>query len=138
MFICLAVPLQSKERTWFTYRGQEIEFYNRNLNGLTKIDDLLEIEQADVERDKNRKGDLNLTSVDALRITYDLIGRGILSEKHLAFIKKETGLNKIVKPILHSNQYFHLLKWLKEKGALTDNEIKNAHKVLQEEPYSGI
>ena len=130
--------LTEQGRTWFTYRGQEIEFYNRNLNGLTKIDDLLEIEQADVEKDKNRKGDLNLTSVDALRITYDLIGRGILSKKHLTFIKKETGLNKIVKPILHSNQYFHLLKWLKEKGTLTDNEIKNAHKVLQEEPYSGI
>jgi len=130
--------LTEQGRTWFTYRGQEIEFYNRNLNGLCKIDDLLNIEHPDVEQDKNHKGDLNLTSVDALRITYDLIGRGILLEKHLDFIKKETGLNKIVKPILHSNQYFHLLNWLKRKGALTDNKIKQARKILQEEPYSGI
>jgi len=43
-----------------------------------------------------------------------------------------------VKPVLHSNQYFHLLNWLKEKGALTDGEIEKARKILQEEPYSGI
>jgi hypothetical protein len=130
--------LTEQGRTWFTYRGQEIEFYNRNLNGLEKMEDLSEIEQADVEKDKNHIGDLNLTSVDALRIAYDLIGRGVLLKKHIEFIKKETGLNKIVKPILHSNQYFHLLNWLKEKGALSDNEIKEARKILQEEPYSGI
>src|SRR3989344_5782013 len=99
---------------------------------------LLSIDPPDVEKDRNHKGDLNLTSVDAVRIAYDLIGRGVLSEKHLAFVQKETGLNKIVKPILHSNQYFHLLYWLKGKGALTDGEIEKARKILQEEPYSGI
>lgn len=130
--------LTEQGRTWFTYRGQEIELYNRNLNGLEKIEDLLSIEHADVEKDKQHKGDLNLTSVDAVRIAYDLIGRGVLSEKHLGFIQKETGLDRIVKPILHSNQYFHLLNWLKEKGAVTDAEIKKAHQILQEELYSGI
>ena len=118
--------LTEQGRTWFTYRGQEIELYNRNLNGLEKIEDLLGIEPADVEKDNKHKGDLNLTSVDAVRIAYDLIGRGVLSEKHLAFIQKETGLVKIVKPILHSNQYFHLLYWLKEKSELADNEIEKA------------
>lgn len=130
--------LSERGRGWFPYRGQEIEFYNRNLNGLERIEDLTTIEASDVEKDKSHEGDLNLTSVDVIRIAYDLIGRGVLSEKHLTFIQKEIGLNKIVKPILHSNQYFHLLGWLKEKGALNDNEIKNAHKILQEEPYSGI
>ena len=130
--------LTEQGRTWFTYRGQEIELYNRNLNGLEKVEDLVSIEPSDVEKDKKHTGDLNLTSVDAVRIAYDLIGRGVLSEKHLAFIQKETGLYKIVKPILHSNQYFHLLQWLKEKGALTETEIKKAREILQEEPYSGI
>lgn len=130
--------LTEQGRTWFTYRGQEIEFYNRNLNGLEKIENLLSIEAPDVEKDKNRKGDLNLTSVDAIRIVYDLIGRGVLSEKHLAFVQKKTGLEKIVKPILHSNQYFHLLQWLKEKDAISDNEIEQARKILQEEAFSGI
>lgn len=130
--------LTEQGRTWFTYRGQEIEFYNRNLNGLEAIEDLLSIIPSDVERDRNHKGDLNLTSVDAVRITYDLIGRGVLSEKHLAFVQKETRLEKVVKPILHSNQYFHLLKWLKGRGILTDKEMGRARKVLQEELFSGI
>jgi hypothetical protein len=130
--------LTEQGRTWFTYRGQEIEYYNRNLNGLESVEDLLSIESPDVEKDRTHEGDLNLTSVDAVRIAYDLIGRGILSEKHLAFVQKETGINKIVKPILHSNQYFHLLRWLEGKGVLTDKEIEKAQKVLQEEPYDGI
>ena len=130
--------LTEQGRTWFTYRGQEIEYYNHNLNGLKTVEDLLSIVPPDVEKDRNHKGDLNLTSVDAVRITYDLIGRGVLSEKHLALVHKETKLGKVVKPILHSNQYFHLLKWLKEKGVLTDKEMEKARNVLQEEPYSGI
>ena len=130
--------LTEQGKTWFTYRGQQIEFYNRNLNGLEKIEDLLNIEPADVEKDKKHHGDFNLTSVDAVRITHDLIGRGILGEKHLAFIQKETGVDKIVKPILHPNQYFHLLRWLKKKGELTDEELQKAEGVLKEEPFEGI
>lgn len=130
--------LSERGRNWMQYRGQEIEFYNRNLNGLNDISDLLSIEPADVERDKIHKGDLNLTSVDAIRIAYDLIGRGVLTKEHLSFIQKEVGLEKIVKPILHANQYFHLLKYLKEKGAVTEAEIHKAHQILQEEPYSGV
>lgn len=42
--------LTEQGRTWFTYRGQEIEFYNRNLNGLEKVEDLMNIERADVEK----------------------------------------------------------------------------------------
>ncbi|OGF33904.1 hypothetical protein A2223_04720 [Candidatus Falkowbacteria bacterium RIFOXYA2_FULL_35_8] len=130
--------LSERGRNWMQYRGQEIEFYNRNLNGLNDINDLLSIEPSNVEKDKTHKGALNLTSVDAVRIAYDLVGRGVLSKEHLAFVQKEVGLEKIVKPILHANQYFHLLKYLKEKGAITDNEIVKAHQILQEEPYSGI
>ena len=130
--------LTEQGRTWFTYRGQEIEFYNRNLNGLETVEDLTSILPEDVEQDKQRKGDLNLTSVDAVRITYDLIGRNVLSEKHLAFIQKEINLDKIVKPIFHANQYMHLLKWLKEKGIVSNSEIEKAREVLTEEPFSGI
>ena len=130
--------LTEQGRTWFTYRGQEIEFYNRNLNGLEKLDGLLDIERTDVEQDQRRQGDLNLTSVDAIRIVYDLIGRGVLGEDHLSFVQDQTGLDKIVKPILHPNQYFHLLKWLKEKGKLTEQELKKAREILNEEMFEGI
>lgn len=131
--------LTEQGRTWFTYRGQEIEFYNRNLSGLEKVEDLMNIERADVDKDKQHRGDLNLTSVDAIRIAYDLIGRGVLAEKHLLFVQKETGLvDKVVKPILHPNQYFHLLKWLKEKGELSEKELEKAKEILEEELFEGI
>lgn len=130
--------LTEQGRTWFTYRGQEIEFYNRNLNGMEKVEDLLSIERGDVEKDKQHWGDLNLTSVDAIRIAYDLIGRGVLAEKHLLFVQKKTGLDKVVKPILHPNQYFHLLKWLKEKGELTEKELQRAKEIFKEELFEGI
>lgn len=130
--------LTEQGRTWFTYRGQEIEFYNKNLNGLSELSDLLKIEKEDVKKDELHKGDLNVTSVDAIRIAYDLIGRGILTEKHMNFLKKKTGITQTIKPILHTNQYFHLLKWLKENGQLTEKEYKEAEKIMKEEQYMGI
>lgn len=130
--------LTEQGRTWFTYRGQEIEFYNRNLNGFSSLNDLLKIEKTNVKKDESNEGDLNITSVDAIRMAYDLIGRGILKEKHINFIKRKTGIKQIVKPILHPNQYFHLLKWLKENSQVTDREYKNAEKIMKEEKYTGI
>jgi len=130
--------LTERGRSWFQYRGQEIEFYNKNLNGLSKLEDILKIDQTDVEKDKKKKGGLNLTSVDAVRITYDLMGRGILKNEHLEFVKSKTGLTQTVKPMLHPNQYFHLIKWLKENDKLTDKEFKKIKQVMKEEPYSGI
>lgn len=130
--------LSERGRNWMQYRGQEIEFYNQNLNGLEEVKDLLNIEYSDVDKDKKRGGDLNLTSVDAVRIAYDLIGRGVLSEKHLDFIKSELKIEKVVKPILSPNQYFHLLRWLKERGVVTDAEIDKARSILKEDPFTGI
>jgi len=130
--------LTEQGRTWFTYRGQEIEFYNKNLNGFADVKDLYGIEESDVEKDEQQKGDLNITSVDAIRIAYDLLGRGILSEKHLNFIKSKTGISQIVKPILHANQYFHLLQWLKEHKQITENDYERAKTILKEERYSGV
>lgn len=130
--------LTEQGRTWFTYRGQEIKFYNKNLNGLSNMNDLLSITMEDVDKDKNRKGDLNLTSVDATRIVYDLIGRGVLNNNHLEYIKLKTGLTQIVKPILHPNQYYHLAKWLKEKGQLSDEAYKKINELMAESPFDGI
>lgn len=75
--------LTEQGRTWFPYRGQEVEFYNKNLNGLANLQDLLTVERLDIEKDERRKGDLNITSVDAIRIAYDLVGRGILNSNHI-------------------------------------------------------
>lgn len=130
--------LTEQGRTWFTYRGQEIEFYNKNLNGLSDLTDILKIEKVDAEKDENHKGDLNITFVDAVRIAYDLVGRGVLKEQHVNFVKLKSGLAQNVKPILHPNQYFHLLKWLRENNQITDEEYRKAREIMTEEPYSGI
>jgi hypothetical protein len=130
--------LTEQGNTWFTYRGQEIEFYNRNLNGLRDIKDLLEIERSDVEEDEQKIADLNLTSVDAIRIAYDLVGRGVLNQEAVDYVKKEVEITETVKPILHPNQYYHFLKWLKEKGKIGDTEFSKIRKLLDETEYSGI
>lgn len=130
--------LTEQGKTWFTYRGQEIEFYNRNLNGLECIDDLARVELADVERDGQRRGDLNLTSADAVRIAYDLIGHNVLTEEHLNFLLANLNVDGTVKPILHANQYIHLMKWLKEKGAVGEIEMGKAVEILTEESFDGI
>jgi len=98
--------LTEQGKTWFTYRGQEIEFYNINLNGLKTIRDILNIEKENVETDKKTKGRLNLTSVDAVRIAYDLVGRGVLNVKQVKQLQEKLNLTKFIKPILSQNQYF--------------------------------
>jgi hypothetical protein len=111
--------LTERGSTWFTYRAQEIEFYNKNLNGIADLADLLAIDMSDVQRDESRTGDLNITWVDAIRIAYDLVGRGVLREEHVDFVKSTAALTQAIKPILHPNQYFHLLKWLKVNEKIT-------------------
>ena len=130
--------LTEQGNTWFTYRGQEIEFYNRNLNGLRDVKDLLDIEQKDVSEDEQKIADLNLTSVDAIRIAYDLVGRGVIGSEIVEYVKNEVGIEETVKPILHPNQYYHLLKWLKERGKIGDAEFSKMKKLLDETEYSGI
>lgn len=130
--------LTEQGRSWFTYRGQEIEFYNKNLNGLEKLEDILLINKEDFKVDENKKGDLNLTTVDALRIAYDLVGRGILKQNHIEYIKKELNITQHVKSILHSNQYFHLLKWLDENQQLKNGELERIEKIMKKEKFEKI
>ncbi len=123
---------------WFPYRGQEIEFYNKNLNGINEVGELFELTKEDIDRDNKRLGGLNLTSVDAIRIVYDLIGRGLLKEEHLNFVRKELGVEMTVKPFLHPNQYHHVLMWLKEKNKIENVVLEKARKVLPKEDFKGI
>lgn len=125
-------------RDWFSYRGEETEFYNRNLNGLADIKDLLKLDQRDVESDENRKGELNLTKVDTMRIGYDLAGRGIINPEQLKFIERELGLKGTVGSILHANQSLHVLKWMHEEGAISDSELMEKEKLLTRVEFSGL
>lgn len=130
--------LSERGSRWMQYRGQEIEFYNKNLNGFSGLEDISLIEEKNVKNDERKTGDLNLTSVDAIRIAYDLAGRGVLTKDQVETVKAKAGISQSVKPILHPNQYFHLLKWLKEEGQITIKEINKAKEVMREEHFTEI
>lgn len=130
--------ISERANSWFPYQGQEIEFYHRHLNGLETLAGLLKLDPADVRSDADKTGNLHLTSADAIRITSDLVGRGVLEPRHLEKVKGELGIPTAVKPILHPNQYFHLLEWLKIKGHASDAEIKKLEAVMKREDFTGI
>jgi len=130
--------ISERGREWFAYRSHEIEIYNRNLNGLKDISNLLTIDKRDVEQDESRRADLNLTKVDTLRIGYDLVGRGIIKQNHLDFIKKELALDTDVGSFLHVNQSLHVLQWLHEKGVLNDAELNSALNHMPKVEFSGL
>ncbi len=120
---------------WFAYRGHEIEFYHRHLNGFSEIKDLLLIDKKDVEEDGKKAMNLHLTSIDAIRIAIDMVGHGILDKDIIQFLKDKLEIKRRIPTIMHSNQYHHLLKWLKDKGKVEDKEIKRLTEIMQEVAY---
>lgn len=125
-------------KRWFPYQYQNIEIYNKCLNGLNELQDILNLELKDVREDENKPLSLHMTAVDAYRIVSDLIGRGILKDKVLEFIKKEFKLTDKVKPILHPNQYFHLMMWLIKRGKASVNDLKKLERSMKEIRFEGL
>lgn len=130
--------LTERLRDWFSYKGDEIEFFNKNLNGIENLQDILAIEQMDIEKDIIKESSLNMTSVDALRITYDLVGRGVLKRSHIGKIKNKLGMIAADRTTFHPNQYFHLLRWLYEQSLATKGEIKKLKNLMKEVDYKDL
>lgn len=124
--------------TWFTYRGQEIEFYHGNLNHLSSIDELAKITPEDVVKDSLREGSLNLTKVDLLRIARDLVGQGLINPEVVSWIKARFDFDKPVKPFLHNNQYLHVGKWLYQQKQLSDTALQKIEQAIPLEQFDGI
>jgi hypothetical protein len=122
---------------WFPYRGQEVEFYNRYLNGLRELKDILSIDFKDVEKDAKEPMHLHLTSVDAIRIGIDLVGYGIINKETLDFLKHKLEIKGDVPPILNPNQYHRLLKWLETQGKVDKKAISNLTEIMKEVEYKG-
>lgn len=130
--------LTERLRDWFSYKADEIEFFNKNLNGIENLQDILTIEQIDVEKDIEKESSLNMTSVDALRLSYDLVGRGILKESHIGKIKNKLGIIAADRTTFHPNQYFHLLRWLYEQGLVTKGEVQKLKDLMKEVDYQSL
>lgn len=124
-------------RQWFGYRSEEIEFYNRHLNGFATLNDILTIDKTNVKADAEKPMNLHLTSVDAVRIAVDLAGFGVINKDTVAYVKKELGIDGNVPPILNANQYYHLLRWLKSKGKVTDADIEKIVGIMKEIEFTG-
>ncbi|MBZ9569412.1 hypothetical protein KJA16_00635 [Patescibacteria group bacterium] len=130
--------LSERGISWFPYRSHEIEFYNKNLNGFPDPKDLLKLEPKDIEADIKKKGGLNLTSVDVMRMAIDLAGRGVISGDIVKFLKGEINLKGVIKPMLHPNQYFYLMRWLKSIGKIGEEEMKRLEEIFTEENFTGL
>lgn len=130
--------LTEQGNTWFPYRGQEIEFYHHNLNYLDSLTDLLKIDQQQVKQDEEKTRSLNLTSADLIRIVQDLIGLGVIHSDNLDWVREKTNIHVPIKPILHSNQYYHALSWLKSEGRIDESTIQKASKFLRQEQFISV
>jgi hypothetical protein len=128
-----AITEQGKK--WFPYKGHEIEFYNQHLNGFSDLRDILTIDQSNVSADAQKAPNLHMTSVDAARIAIDMIGYGVLKEDVMEFLKQKLGVGMEVPPILHPNQYHHLLKWLHVSGKVKEEDIKKLSEIMREVAY---
>jgi len=124
--------------SWMSYQYHQVEFYNKNLNGLSSVSVLNDVDSADVSNDAAKSISLHLTAADSIRIVQDLIGRGVLNTTHLDAIKREMGVAKTVRPILHANQYHHLLEWMRVKGYVGDDELQKLAVEFPKEPFTGI
>lgn len=130
--------LTEQGNTWFTYRGQEIEFYQKNLNQIDNATNILNLSIDDVANDEGRIGHYNLTSVDAIRIALDLFARGLLTSANVDYIKSDAGITIDVDPILNNNQYLHLAEWLFTKNQITELELDTIKQKFVFIPFTGI
>lgn len=123
---------------WFPYRGEEVEFYHIHLNGLSTLRDLLKLDHNDLVTDAKKVQNMHLTSIDALRITLDLVGRGILPKETVQILKEELDVTEETPPFFHPNQYFHLMKWLISKNMAKSEDLAKLKKTMEEKKFEGI
>jgi hypothetical protein len=119
---------------WFPYRANNTEIYNRNLNGLTNLTDISNLDRNDIEIDESKQLGLNLTSVDALRIASDMNSRGMLQPEIVTQLQTDFGINN-VPPFFHQNQYNHLGKWLQSQRIITNEVFQRIDERMPEVPY---
>ena len=79
---------------------------------------------------------LHLTSVDAIRIAIDLIGQGLIEKDIINFLREKLNVKEKIPTIMHSNQYHHLLKWLKSHNKITNKNIEKLSEIMREVAYS--
>ena len=109
------------------------------MNEIKDITDLDKITPVEVKKDIDSPCGLHMTIPDAMRIAYDLVGRGIIDQAGFIEIKNRLEVTGEVTPILHSNQYYHLIEWAKAQGILKDTDVNSTEmeKMFKKMKYTG-
>lgn len=110
---------------WMEYRDDNIEIYDHNLVRIDPLTGLRDITPEMVVNDAAGSGThLNLSTVDACRIAYDLCERGVLSVEQrnqaLASIDSEGFSRERVAPFLCANQYHAFMRYTTNQGITED------------------
>jgi len=130
--------LTERGGSWFTYRGQEVEFYHHSLVALPSVASLNQLTPTDVGADQQCRLGLNLTRADATRIVSDLVGRGLLAAGDAEAFRGSLAVAGNVGPILHANQYHHLVEWLVAEGRLSSDAPARLGRQMSKVPFSGV
>ena len=123
----------------FSYRDDNIEIFNKNLNGIEIVDNVLSplnhFDRQKLEDDKELANDIeknfHITSADVNRIIYDLKALEILTE-----IPDE--INIKWEPILHPNQYHHVIEYLKKVQGLEPDLSLFPYEAIKYKPLSRV
>lgn len=109
----------------FAYRDDNIEIFNKNLNSVELIDEVLtplnDFDKDNLDKDKELSIEIDrnfhITTTDVNRIVYDLKALDVISEiPDQLDIKWE--------PILHQNQYYHVIRFLEKEYGIKPNLTK--------------
>lgn len=106
--------------------------------GLNNIEELLDLDYKDVEEDIKYKGKPNLTSSDSARMLFDLAGRNIISQEQLKSAQEELKIKEGTSPILHPNQYHHLLERLYDMKIVGESELNQLEETLPKVKYNPV
>jgi hypothetical protein len=126
--------LSERSTSWFPYRDNNTEIYNKNLNGLTDLQEILSLDQNDIDIDSQKSIGLNLTSIDALRIASDMYAKGLISSETVIQLQTKFGINN-TPPFFHQNQYNHLGEWLQSQGIISDEVLRTIDERMPKVPY---
>ena len=125
---------------WMEYRDNNIEIYDHNLVRIDQLTGLRDITNQMVIDDATSSGThLNLSTIDACRIAYDLCERGVLSveqrDQALASIDGEDFSRERVAPFLSANQYHAFMRYTTNQGITEDSGLNQLGRAFDEVDY---
>ena len=113
--------------SFFAYRGHNVEFYQNALNPVESLQAWFGgLTRDEIERDEaaNPDSTMQCTTADAQRIAGDLLARNVISRGQFDSINRAIGLGEArVPPVLHSNHTVRFVRYMVNRGLLSDDTL---------------